>query len=327
MNLRVNEISLELAKKILDCPEIFGAQVIRLQNGATVVDAGVNVRGGFEAGRLITEICLGGLGKAYLTTMGVGDTFFPAVTVETNWPAFSTLCMQAGYPLFENEKTRLISSGPARVLAQKPKRLFDYLNFEDDSAVAVIILQMNELPRMETADAIASVCHVKPENLFMFVTPSGSLAGVTQIAGRAIEDVMFTLWEVLHYDVKKVRHIMGVAPIAPIYKSRELTKALPDDFLAYGGQVYVWLEPDGDEAKRLAEDLVFESTLMCGKTFSELLKKANFDFKKLPGYPDVFRPAQVIINDIKTGEMHRAGTLNLQMLKEFSEFKGRKNRV
>ena len=37
-----------------------------LIRGATIIDAGIKFPGGLEAGRLITEICMGGLGRVSL---------------------------------------------------------------------------------------------------------------------------------------------------------------------------------------------------------------------------------------------------------------------
>ena len=66
-----NEISINtLTQKIVD-HLITHAEQLRLgvskdQTGATLIDAGINCLGGLEAGRLISEVCLGGLGNVSL---------------------------------------------------------------------------------------------------------------------------------------------------------------------------------------------------------------------------------------------------------------------
>ena len=315
LQIKVNEMSLKIVDRILECPEKFGVQVKKLSDGATILDCGVHARGGFEVGRLVIEICLGGLGKASLTLMHLGDLTLPAVMVMTDSPAISTLGIQAGYPMLEEKETRLIGSGPARVLAQKPKELFDLLHFNDNSKIGVTVLQMDELPSIQISESIAAQCNIDPKSLFMLITPLRSIAGVTQIAGRAIEDAAFTMWEILHYDVRKVRQMVGTAPIAPVCTSGEM-KTFPDDFLCYGGTVYMTVEPDAEDLYKLAKELVFESTQIYGKTFSELLKDAGFNFKKIPGYPGIFRPAHIMINDLKTGKIHEAGNVNPSMIKK-----------
>jgi len=313
--IKANEISFKMVNEILKCPEKFGVAVTEPDGGATILDCGVNARGGFEVGRMAIDICLGGFGNASLTMTQFGDLTLPTATVMTDSPAIVTLGIQAGYPLLEQKETTLIASGPARVLAQKPKKLFDMLDVDDDSRVGVIVLQMDQLPSVELSKRIAAECNIDPTFLFMLITPLRSIAGATQIAGRAIEDVAFTMWEILHYDVRKVRHMTGTAPIVPVCTSDEV-KIFPDDFLCYGGTVYMTIEPDNENLDRLAEELVFESTPIYGQTFSELLKRTKGDFRKIPGYPGIFRPARVMINDLKTGNICEAGRVNLSMIKE-----------
>lgn len=312
--IRANELAFRIAERILNNPERFGVAVKKLQNGAIVIDCGVHANGGFEVGRLVTEICLGGLGNAYLTHTSFEDLTLPAIRVTTDWPAISTLGIQAGYPLLTGKKTRVICSGPARALARKPKDLFDFLDFHDESKIGVIVLQMDELPSTEMSEAISKQCKIDPSWLYMLVTPPRSVAGVTQIAGRAAEDVTFTMREILKYDVREVRQMIGLAPIVPACESAE-TKVFPDDFLCYGGTVYLTVESDQDSA-RLAKELVFEATPIHGKTFAKLLREAHSDFRRIPGYPNIFRPAQVIVNDLKTGKVHKAGNTNPYMIKK-----------
>jgi len=169
------------------------------------------------------------------------------------------------------------------------------------------------------SEAISSECNIDASSLFMLVTPLRSITGTTQIAGRAIEDVTFTMREILNFDVRKVRQMIGTAPIAPVDKTGDMT-IFPDDFLAYGGSVYLSIEPDEEDLEKLAQQLVFESSSAYGRTFCELLKIANGDFKKIPGYPDVFRPARVVINDVKTGNVVEAGKVDLSFTRKYFRF-------
>ena len=62
--LSVNRIAHSLVKRLRDCADEFGVLVKEVESGATLIDVGINAKGGFAAGQLITEICLGGLGDA-----------------------------------------------------------------------------------------------------------------------------------------------------------------------------------------------------------------------------------------------------------------------
>ncbi len=50
-----------VVERLRAAAEPLGVAVSELENGATVVDAGVEVDGTLEAGRLFAEVCLGGL--------------------------------------------------------------------------------------------------------------------------------------------------------------------------------------------------------------------------------------------------------------------------
>ena len=315
VTIRVNETSFKIVSEVLKNPEKFGVEVTELDGGATVLDCGVLARGGFEIGRLAIDICLGGLGHASVTLEQFGDLTLPTVTAVTDSPAIATLGVQAGYPILEQGESTLIVSGPARILAQKPKKLFEMLDVNDDSKVGVIIIQMDELPSAKLCNRIAAECHIASSFLYVLVTPLRSIAGATQIAGRAIEDVAFTMWEILHRDVRKIRQMIGTAPIVPLSASGKM-KAFPDDFICYGGKVYMTMESSGEDTEGLAKELVFESTSIYGVTFSELLKLTKGDPRKIRGYPGIFRPAQVVINDLSTGKLSEAGKVNLQMIKK-----------
>jgi methenyltetrahydromethanopterin cyclohydrolase len=310
----VNRIALDILKRILSSPRTVGAEIVKLQNGATIIDLGVRAHGSFEAGRLVTEICLGGLGTAQLTMMTFDDLTLPAIMVTTDWPAVSTLGCQAGYPLLESAGG--ILSGPARALAMKPRELYEDIGYRDRSDAAVINLEGDSLPSEHEARLIADECKVEPSYLYVLVTPGESIAGVTQVAGRAIEDVTFTMHEILHYDVKKVKHAFGIAPIAPVCADGLSPKALPDDLLSYGGKVFLTLDAEPEEdVQELAEKLVFESTPIYGRNFHELMRQAHCDMSKIPGFPDLFRPAEVAINDMRNGRIQRAGKADAEMVR------------
>ena len=59
--LSVNRIAYNLVKNLCDRADEFGVIVKKTPSGATLIDAGIEARGGFAAGQAITEICLGGV--------------------------------------------------------------------------------------------------------------------------------------------------------------------------------------------------------------------------------------------------------------------------
>jgi len=58
-----------------------------LPAGSRVLDAGVHAPGGLAAGRLLAELCMGGLGHIDFVPLSVGDEPLPGVQVWTDHPA------------------------------------------------------------------------------------------------------------------------------------------------------------------------------------------------------------------------------------------------
>ncbi|MGC8873728.1 MAG: methenyltetrahydromethanopterin cyclohydrolase, partial [Chloroflexia bacterium] len=59
--ISVNERAAAIAERMIEDAEALGIQVLTLDPGTPVIDAGVKVPGSLEAGRLFAEVCLGGL--------------------------------------------------------------------------------------------------------------------------------------------------------------------------------------------------------------------------------------------------------------------------
>ena len=51
-----------------------------------------------------------------------------------------------------------------------------------------------------------------------------------------------------------------------------------------------------------------------GKPFIEIFKKANYNFYKID--PNLFAPAVLIVNNMKTGMIFRAGEINVEALEK-----------
>ncbi|MCK4493547.1 MAG: methenyltetrahydromethanopterin cyclohydrolase, partial [Methylococcales bacterium] len=56
----VNKLSQPLVQELLDNADKLRLEIQTLENGCVIIDAGIEAPGGLEAGRIITEICLGG---------------------------------------------------------------------------------------------------------------------------------------------------------------------------------------------------------------------------------------------------------------------------
>ena len=85
--ISLNIAALELVQKLCNEAEKYNVLVEETESGATLIDAGINANGGFFAGEIITEICLGGYGKAKVTPIQYEDLVLPSVFVITDHPA------------------------------------------------------------------------------------------------------------------------------------------------------------------------------------------------------------------------------------------------
>ncbi|MTK64012.1 MAG: methenyltetrahydromethanopterin cyclohydrolase [Methanobacterium sp.] len=311
-------VNLEAKKTVdymIENADDIGIAVSKLENGATILDCGVNVAGSFKAGELYTKICLGGLAEVGISIPGdLSENFaIPSVKVKTNFPAISTLGAQkAGWSVSVGDYFAL-GSGPARALSLKPAETYEEIDYKDDADIAILTLESDKLPGEDVADKIASECGVKSEDVYLLVAPTSSLVGSIQIAGRVVENGTYKMLEFLKFDVKKVKHAAGIAPIAPVDPDGLKAMGKTNDAVLFGGRTYYYVESEeGDDIKAVAEQLPSSSSEGYGKPFFDVFKEAEFDFYKID--KGMFAPAEVVINDMRTGETFRAGGVNVELL-------------
>jgi len=311
-------VNLEAKKTVdymIENADDIGIAVSTLENGATVLDCGVKVAGSFKAGELYTKICLGGLAEVGISIPGdLSENFaIPSVKVKTNFPAISTLGAQkAGWSVSVGDFFAL-GSGPARALSLKPAETYEEIDYKDDADIAILTLEADKLPGEDVADNIASECGVKTEDVYLLVAPTSSLVGSIQIAGRVVENGTYKMLEFLKFDVKKVKHAAGIAPIAPVDPDGLKAMGKTNDAVLFGGRTYYYVESEeGDDIKAVAEQLPSSSSEGYGKPFFDVFKEAEFDFYKID--KGMFAPAEVVINDMRTGETFRAGEVNVELL-------------
>jgi len=88
-----------------------------------------------------------------------------------------------------------------------------------------------------------------------------------------------------------------------------------NDAVLFGGRTYYYIESETkDNLKELAEKLPSSAADGYGKPFYDVFKEANFDFFQID--KGMFAPAEVVINDLTTGELFRGGYVNVELLKK-----------
>ncbi|MEM2026688.1 MAG: methenyltetrahydromethanopterin cyclohydrolase [Candidatus Bathyarchaeia archaeon] len=308
----VNNGAMRIVREVYGNPEKYNVIVERSGLGAHIIDAGIKAGGGFLIGKLIVEVCLGGLGEAQISLMHLGELDIPLINVCTDYPPIATLGSQmAGWRIKVGEYAA-IGSGPARALARKPKNIYEKIGYKDEANEAVIVLESSREPPEEAIETIAESCHVSPENLFVVVASTSSIAGLTQISGRIVEVGMYKLTE-LGLDPRTVLYAFGQAPIPPPHPDLIESMGRSNDAILYGGSAYYIVRHEDDSyLKNIVEEAVSSSSKDYGKTFAEIFKEAGQDFYKVD--PKIFAPAKITIVNEKTGRIFTAGRINAGLL-------------
>ena len=311
----VNKASQPLVDQLVADAKALQLEIHTLSNGTRIVDAGVNCTGGLEAGRLIGEICMGGLGTVTLGTNSGFENWPWSVNVHAKTPVLSCLGSQyAGWSLShksEQGKFFALGSGPGRALAAKEEILKKFA-YKDNAESTCIVLEVDSYPPVEIADKVAKDCGINADKLTFILTPTSSLAGVMQIAIRILEVAMHKA-HVLNFPMEKIIDGYGVTPVAPPGGDFMTGMGRTNDAILYGGMVQLFVDCSDEEAEDLANKMPSNTSSDYGRPFGEIFKAYEYDFFKID--PMLFSPAKIIITNAKTGKSYTAGKLNEVMLK------------
>lgn len=315
----VNQRAVTIVKDIIANAEELAVKVSTLKNGTTVVDMGVEARGGWVAAKRFAEATIGGLGEfKYGTfTFPSKDLTLPAIEAFIDNPIEATLSSQfSGWRVTEmppNEQgIAPIGSGPARAAAYID-RFATAFPYVDKTHEAVFALQGTRLPDEKFADKIAGACKVPAENLYILVAPTGSLVGSVQVVARTVEPSMWRLHS-KGFDVHKVISGYGVSPIPPI--TRDELKAMDrvNTCLLYGTTVYYVVDCEDEEIEAVIEKLPLSASYLYGTPFIEIFEKGNRDFYEID--KDVHTVAKFVMNNQRTGRTFSAGVIRYDLLEQ-----------
>lgn len=315
----VNKLSRPLVRVLVEDADKLRLNVQRLDNGCTLIDAGINAPGGLEAGRIITEICLGGMGAVSLTHSAYTENWPLTVNVHASNPVLACLGSQyAGWSL-SHEKYYALGSGPARAMATKTKDgqivpvedLYNELAYRDKGEQTVLVIENDRLPPVEIVDKVATACGVSPEQLTIVVTPTSSLAGCVQVVGRVLEVAMHKA-HALHFPLHDIVDGSGSAPICPPHPDFVQAMGRTNDAILFAGLVHIFVKGSDAAAEQLAHELPSSTSKDYGKPFAQIFKEYQYDFFKID--PMLFSPASVIVTAVESGRSFRAGRLDNELL-------------
>jgi methenyltetrahydromethanopterin cyclohydrolase len=314
--LSVNARAQPLVEQLIADAVELGIAVHRDASGVCLIDAGIDVPGGVEAGLRMGAICLGGLGRVSLRP-GMGEGWPTWVEVASSQPVVGCLGSQyAGWSLSASKeetggkKFFSLGSGPARALAAKEK-LFEELGYRDRAATGVLVLEVDRMPPPVIVQKILRDCGLAPDGLTVIVAPTSSLAGTTQVVTRVLETALHKAHE-LGFDLTRVVEGAGAAPLPAPSPDGVQAMGRTNDAILYGGRIHLTVDCDDAAARDLAQRLPSRNSRDHGRSFAEIFKEVEYDFYKIDGA--LFAPAEVWVTNIRSGNTWHGGGLEMALL-------------
>ena len=306
--LSPNQLALPIVLDLLDRSEQFQVKV-HLIGGAKVIDCGIAVPGGWEAGLKFASICLGGLAQVTMHWADFGGLRWPAVEVVTDHPIFACLASQYAGWFIKKDQFSAMGSGPGRAVVQV-EELFARLGYSDSSPVAVFCLESRKLPTEDVVKMIAEKCGRQPSDLYILVAPTASAVGSLQIAARAVETGLHKLLE-LGYDLGTIESGWGICPVPPVAANDLSALGRTNDAVLYGASVQYQLSDDDETLTSLVSQIPSLASPDYGELFEKLFQRYG-NFYDID--PLLFSPAEVWLNNRQSGRSFHAGSLRPDLL-------------
>ena len=313
----VNALAAPLVQRLLGEAARLGVSAQRDASGVCIVDAGITVGGSVEAGLLVAEICMGGLGVVGLRS-AVHEGWPTWVEVRSAQPVLACLGSQyAGWSLAASKeegggrKFFSLGSGPARALAGKEK-LFDELGYRDHGEAGVLVLECDRVPPPFIVDKLLRDCRLAPAGLTLILTPTSSRAGTTQVVARVLEVALHKAHE-LGFALGDIVDGSASAPLPAPSPDGVQAMGRSNDAILYGGRVQLVVRGDDAAARALALQLPSCNSRDYGASFADIFEAAGFDFYKIDGA--LFAPAEVWVSNLDSGSTWHAGAIDMALLR------------
>jgi methenyltetrahydromethanopterin cyclohydrolase len=278
--------------------------------GELLVDAGVEARGGIEAGLRIAEICMGGLGHVSLAPWDGASAWRWALKVASSNPVIACLASQyAGWNLSHGEGEAaysVLGSGPGRAVARQ-EELFQQLDYRDQAGRAIFVLEAHAPPPDALVEKIADDCQLAPKDLAFLYAPTQSLAGGVQVVARVLEVALHKA-HTLKFPLERIVDGLGMAPLSPPGRDSLTAMGRTNDAIIYGGNAQLFVTGPDDDAADLARQLPSANARDYGRPFHESFKAVNYDFYAID--PMLFSPAAVTVTAIESGNSFHAGRID-----------------
>jgi len=310
-SMHLNENAARLCDQIVDDAMWLKVRPERNAIGTLVVDFGIDAPGGLEAGRVLAEVCLAGLGRVQLIPGEPSLWPGPCVAVTTDHPVAACMASQyAGWQI-SGDDYFAIGSGPMRAAAGR-ESLYEKIGNRETSPQAVGVLESGSLPPAEVCVDIAAACQVPPDQLTLLVAPTASLAGTVQVVARSVEMAMHKLHE-LDFDLHRIVSGFGTTPLPPTAADDLAGIGRTNDAVIYGSQVALWLRGDDASLEQIGPRVPSSAQPDHGEPFAKIFARYHHDFYQID--PLLFSPAVVTLHNLETGNRFQFGHTSPEVLK------------
>ena len=311
LNSMVSATVAELGTRSLE----LGTKLSTMKCGAVIIDAGIEADGSIECGRMVAEVCMGGLGKVSVNSAGACKLWPWQLEVSSNLPVLACLGSQyAGWSLSAKKGEKQWfgnASGPARLLGSKEEILRELSFSKQKSRTGTIVIECDSVPPEEVALEVAAKCKLAPSALTIILTPTASIAGGVQIVARVLETAMHKAHAV-GFAMNNIVDGLGAAPLFPPGGDFVTAMGRSNDSILFAGQVHLYVKGSNAAARALAQKLPSSSSDDYGRPFAEVFKAVNYDFYQID--PMLFSPARVAVTAIESGNTYYAGSIDEELI-------------
>ncbi len=295
--------------------------------GARLIDCGVAVEGGLQAGLALARICLAGHAEVTLVPGpplsppvpggDEGGVPGPLVKVQSDHPVLACMASQyAGWQVSVG-KFFAMGSGPMRAAYGK-EELFEHIPGREQADAAVGVLETSKLPGDDVTTYLAERLHLPPDKLTLLAAPASSQAGNVQVVARSLETALHKLYE-LKFDLGQIVSGYGTAPLPPVALDFLGAIGRTNDAILYGGQVVLWVRSDDEQLAEIGPKVPSSASPDHGAPFAEIFERYERDFYRID--PLLFSPAVIVLQNLRTGKSHIFGRIEREVLRRSFGFK------
>jgi methenyltetrahydromethanopterin cyclohydrolase len=309
--MSLNEKALHLADHMASTAAALRIAVHTTPNGARLIDCGIAVDGGLQAGLAMARVCLAGHAEVAIVPGRFDDLPVPLVQVHSDHPVLACMASQyAGWQVSVG-KFFAMGSGPMRAAYGK-EELFEHIPGREQASAAVGVLETSNLPGDDVTAYFAERLNLPSSKLTLLTAPASSQAGNVQVVARSLETALHKLYE-LKFDLGQIVSGYGTAPLPPVAPDFLGAIGRTNDAILYGGQVVLWVKGEDAQLTEIGPKAPSSASPDHGAPFAEIFERYERDFYRID--PLLFSPAVIVLQNLRTGKSHTFGRIEREVLR------------